>query len=115
MYNITHLRARHDAERSNMRVQFLMGELTEERWKSRLYIQHKCMERDTLIHNVLRMYLECVLRFQAEQQLLDADVVLGCCRAANEAFRSVAEEFGMSRTPRIREPTDPDDVPAILN
>ena len=115
MYNAGMLNARDEVERINMRVEYLLGELSEDRWKSRLYTMHKAKERDTLIHNVLRMYLECVLRFQAEQQLVDESVVAGCCRAANESLASIADEFGMSHAIRIREPADSDDTPVIVN
>ena len=84
---------------SNYRVQYMLGEMTEPVWKSRIYTVNKQRDRDTHVAQVINIYLSTVRTFQ--HMLMMTHDYIGITEQmkaftamCNDSFASLHEEYG---------------------
>jgi hypothetical protein len=101
------------------RVKYMMGELTEAQWKTRIAMLEKQKDRDLHIAEVLNIYLTTVRDFQsyARQHVHNIDHVLSQFVAfinmCNVSFDSLREEYG-GPIIRLRDDFSNPNLPAIV-
>jgi hypothetical protein len=101
------------------RVKYMLDELTEAQWRTRIAMLEKQKDRDLHIAEVLNIYLTTVRDFQsyARQHVQNIDNVLGQYVAfinmCNESFISLHEEYG-GTTIRLRDDFSNANLPAIV-
>ena len=108
------------------RVQFMLDELTEVKWKSRIYTLEKQKERDLLIGQILVLYLTTIRDFQS--YVYDngvnnttkstyvketKDMIKTFIQLCNDSFSSVRDEYG-GIVIKIRDDFTNPDLPAII-
>lgn len=101
---------------TNLRVEYLMNDIDEARWKSRVYSVTMQHERDLHIANILQMYFQAMDSFQ-RQLLTEFTVPLETIQrwidAVNTSLAGIAEEYG-GTVVRIRGIFDAPSTPSIL-
>lgn len=101
----------------NLRVEYLLGDITESRWKSRIYSITKQYERDSHVSNVLSFHLQTVIQFQmlslSAPLSIMRELISGWIVTVNASLLSLNEEFG-GVIVRIRNIDESDDTPPLL-
>lgn len=113
------------------RVKFMLGELTEAKWKSRIYTLEKHKDYDLHIAEVLNMYLVTVRDFQSYALRIATATANATATATatplegvkaefrtfvqmcNESFASLSEEYGGALV-KIRDDFSDPTLPAII-
>lgn len=93
---------KHNNTLINLRVEYLLGDLTEQRWKTRIYTETMQHERDMHISNILMMYLQATDFFQrkllregeSSNQEKIAKELDAWIESINTSFVSLSEEYG---------------------
>jgi hypothetical protein len=101
----------------NLRVMYLMNEITEAQWRSRVFAANKSFDLARAVAFQFGLYVEYVQHFQRlyvqEESAWDPGALCGIISDINGSLALLAEEYGSERI-AIRLPTDSDDVPGLL-
>jgi len=101
------------------RVKFMLDELSEAKWKSRIYTLERRKDYDLHIAEVLNLYLMAVRDFQS-YAIRNADYIArikaefnAFIKMVNESFISLSDEYGCTVI-KIREDFSNPALPAIV-
>jgi hypothetical protein len=101
------------------RVQFMMDELTEAKWKSRIYTIEKQRERDLLVAALINIYLATIRDFQSylynepNKLTVIREQLITFIKMTNESFTSLYEEYGGAQL-KVREDLSNMNLPALV-
>lgn len=101
----------------NLRIQYLMNEITPERFRSAIFAAHKSFECAQSVAFHLGVYVEYLQHYQRKyvhESVWDPDEIEGVIRQVNEHLDEVARLFQLSTPIAIRLPSASADVPALL-
>lgn len=100
----------------NLRVMYLMNEITEAQWRSRVFSAYKSFDLARAVAFQFGLYVEYLEHFQrlyVHESTWDPSALCGVISEVNVSLAMLSEEYGTERI-AIRMPTDSDDVPALL-
>ncbi len=100
----------------NLRVMYLMNEITEAQWRSRVFSAVKSYDLARAVAFQFGLYVEYLQHFQrlyVRESVWDPDVLCEIISGINASLAMLAEEYGSERI-AIRLPTDSEDVPGLL-
>ncbi len=119
-YHILNAYQMYEESLLDLRIEFLLEDITEARWKSRMYSITKQYERDQHITNILSVYAQTIVQFQTifmncifEGIPFDNVNVSNWIDCVNQSLQSLHEEFGGNLV-KIRNLNDTNDVPPLL-
>ena len=100
----------------NLRVMYLMNEITEAQWRSRVFAANKSFDLARAVAFQFGLYVEYLHHFQrlyVHESTWDPRALCSVISEINNSLGLLAEEYGSERI-AIRLPTDSDDVPGLL-
>jgi hypothetical protein len=100
----------------NLRVMYLMNEITETQWRSRVFAANKSFDLARAVAFQFGLYVEYLQHFQRlyiHESVWDSDALCSVISEMNASLRSLSLEYDSERI-AIRLPTDSDDVPGLL-
>jgi hypothetical protein len=102
---------------TNFRVSFLMNDINEAEWKSKVYSTNKNFEYRIHCARVLHLYIQNIYSFQHrihnDSFVVDSVELCNFIELTNESFRSLAEEYKSNVVIRLRNINDPVSTVAI--
>ncbi len=117
-YNANVIGTRRDNTLMNLRIQFLMNEITPERFRSSIFAAHKSFECSQAVAFQFGLYVEHIQHYQRkyvhESSVWNADEVEGVIRQINMHLDELAHQFLQTTSIRIRLVSDSWDVPALV-
>jgi len=113
-YNANVIGTKRDNTLMNLRIQFLMNEITPERFRSSIFAAHKSFECAQAVAFHLGVYVEYIDRAHTNNSAWIPDEVESVIRQINVHLNDVAREFMQTTSIRIRLPSDSLDVPALI-
>ena len=116
-YNANVIGTKRDNTLMTLRIQFLMDEMTDARFRSAIYAAHKSFECAQSVAFYLGVYVEYLQHYQhayMNGSVWNPDEVEGVIRQINGHLDEVAHLFLQTTSIRIRMPSDSVDVPALL-
>jgi hypothetical protein len=112
-YGANVIGTRRDNTLMNLRVQFLMNEITPERFRSSVFAAHKSFECSQAVASIFGMYVEHIQHCH-QNSVWNPDHTESVIRQINLLLDEVAHEFLQTTPIRIRLPSDSSDTPALL-
>ena len=116
-YNANVIGTKRDNTLMTLRIQFLMDEMTDARFRSAIFAAHKSFECAQAVAFHLGVYVEYLQHYQRAYMngsIWNPDEVEGVIRQINVHLDEVAHLFLQTTPMRIRMPSDSVDVPALL-
>ncbi len=102
---------------TNLRVSYLMNDIDEATWKSRVYSVNKSFEYRLHCSQVFQLYTQGIFQFQ--HRLYDLTHVSeseieNFIQVVNRSFASLADEYNSNVSIQIKKLHDPESIPAII-
>lgn len=117
-YNANVIGTRRDNTLMNLRIQYLMNEITPERFRSSIFAAHKLFECSQAIAFQFGLYVEYMQHYQRlnveSAAIWNPDEIESVIRQINTHLHDLARQFLQTTTIRIRIPSDSSDVPALI-
>lgn len=116
-YNANVIGTKRDNTLMNLRIQFLMSELAEDRFRSAIFSAHKSFECAQSVAFHLGVYVEYIQHYQRKyvhESVWNPDEVEGVIRQVNEHLEEVGRLFQQTTPIAIRLPSASADFPALL-
>lgn len=115
-YNANVIGTKRDNTLMNLRVAYLMNEITEAQWRSRIFSTVKSFDLARAVAFQFGLYVEYVQHFQrvyVRDSHWNPDELCEIISSVNASLALLADEYDSERI-AIRLPTDSDDTPALL-
>jgi hypothetical protein len=117
MYNEATLNLQLMNTLTNLRVAFLMNDIDESVWKSKVYSTNKNFQYRLHCARVFHLYIQNIYMFQhrlhESTDLVDVIEIRNLIELTNESFRGLAEEYNSNVVIHLRNINDPITVPAL--
>jgi hypothetical protein len=113
-YNANVIGTKRDNTLMNLRIQFLMNEITEARFRSAIYAAHKSFECAQAVALHLGVYVEYIQHYQRNSAEWNPDEIEGVIREINRNLDQIAHLFLQTTSISIRLPSASADTPALL-
>jgi hypothetical protein len=101
----------------NLRIAYLMNEISETQWRTRVFSAHKSFELARAVAFQFGVYLEYISHYQrlyVQERAWNPEEISHVIRQTNEFLGALADEYAQSERIRIRTPFDSDDTPGLL-
>jgi hypothetical protein len=102
---------------TNLRVSYLMNDIDEAVWKSRVYSVNKSFEYRLHCSQVFQLYSQGIFHFQHrlyELSEIPETEFENFIQVVNRSFTSLADEYNSNVTIHLKNINDPDSIPAII-
>lgn len=102
---------------TNLRVAFLMNDIDESAWKSKVYSMNKNFQYRLHCARVFHLYIQNIYMFQhrlRDGHVIDPIEIRNLIELTNESFRGLAEEYNSNVVIHLRNINDPITAPALI-
>lgn len=113
-YNANVIGTKRDNTLMNLRIQFLMNEITEARFRSAIYAAHKSFECAQAVALHLGVYVEYIQHYQRNSAEWNPDEIERVILEINRNLDQIAHLFLQTTSISIRLPSASADTPALL-